>query len=192
MRRMAEEGRRMGTLVDDLLLLARLDEQRAVRHVPVRLDLFVADAVTDARAVEPMRPISLAAAPATVAGDDAQLRQVVANLLANARVHTPPGTPVDVTLAEADGLVRLVVADRGQGLVAGTEEEVFERFHRADGARTRASGGSGLGLSIVATIARAHGGRAWAESVPGQGASFTVELPVAHDQPAPEVVSAPT
>ena len=192
MRRMAEEGRRMGALVDDLLLLARLDEQRVVQHVPVRLDVVVADAVTDARAVEPGRPISLTALPATVPGDEPQLRQVVANLLANARVHTPSGTAVDVVVEGGDGVVRLVVADRGPGLAPGAEVEVFERFHRADGARTRANGGNGLGLSIVATIARAHGGRAWATSIPGAGARFTVELPSAGGEPSSPPVGRPS
>ena len=177
MRRMAEEGKRMGALVEDLLVLARLDQQRASLHAPVRLDLLVADGVRDARAVEPDRPITLESVVVTVPGDERQLRQIVANLLANARAHTPAGTPVEVCLEQVEGAVRLTVADHGPGLPPGAEEKVFERFYRVDGARTRSAGGNGLGLSIVATIAHAHGGRAWATSTPVTGAQFTVELP---------------
>ena len=177
MRRMAEEGKRMGALVEDLLVLARLDQQRASLHAPVRLDLLVADGVRDARAVEPDRPITLESAVVTVPGDERQLRQIVANLLANARTHTPAGTPVEVCLEQVEGAVRLTVADHGPGLPPGAEEKVFERFYRVDGARTRSAGGNGLGLSIVATVAHAHGGRAWATSTPVTGAQFTVELP---------------
>src|SRR3546814_1199533 len=116
MRRLGDEGRRMGALVEDLLLLARLDEERTVEHEPVRLDQLAADAVADAHAVEPDRPVELDLAPATVVGDESQLRQVVGNLVTNARVHTPPGTPIRVRVGVDEAGVRLDVSDDGPGL----------------------------------------------------------------------------
>jgi len=177
MRRLAEEGQRMGTLVEDLLLLARLDEQRPLDLGAVRLDVLAADGVQDALAVEPDRPITCDIEPATVAGDELRLRQVVANLLTNARVHTPPGTPIHVRVTSVEGTVRLEVADEGPGMPSEVVAHAFERFYRADGSRGRASGGSGLGLSIVDAIARNHGGRASVASTPGVGSRFVVELP---------------
>jgi len=182
MRRMEQEARRMGLLVDDLLLLARLDQGRPLETVPLALDRLVDDAVRDARAVEPDRPIDLAAEPVTVVGDDHRLRQVVGNLLANARLHTPPGTPVHVSLRATGDRVRLVVADDGPGLAPDVAARVFERFYRGDPARTRTRGGSGLGLSIVAAVAEAHGGRVSVDTAPGAGARFVVELPLAQEQ----------
>ena len=177
MRRMEQEARRMGLLVDDLLLLARLDQGRPLETVPLAFDRLVDDAVRDARAVEPDRPIELTVEPATVMGDDHRLRQVVGNLLANARVHTPPGTPVHVYLRSLGDRVRLEVADEGPGLGPEEAARIFERFYRADKARTRARGGSGLGLSIVAAVAEAHGGRVSVDTAPGAGARFVVDLP---------------
>jgi two-component system OmpR family sensor kinase len=180
MRRIEEEAARMGVLVDDLLLLARLDQGRALERNPVDLALVAADAVDDARAVEPDRPIDLDAPPSlVVSGDDLRLRQVFANLLANARQHTPSGTPVHVSVAGNGTIADLVVADEGPGLAPEQAERVFERFYRADAARSRAQGGTGLGLAIVAAIAQAHGGSASVESQPGQGARFRVTLPLA-------------
>ena len=192
MRRMEQEARRMGALVEDLLLLARLDQGRPLERVPVPLDEIVADAVRDARAVEPDRPIDLASEPVVVDGDEMRLRQVVGNLLANARVHTPPGTPVrvEVTASAAGeaggggGTARLVVADSGPGMEADVADRVFERFYRADASRARSAGGAGLGLSIVAAVAQSHGGRAGVETAPGQGSRFVVELPLAGAAPA--------
>jgi two-component system OmpR family sensor kinase len=115
-------------------------------------------------------------------GDDHQLRQVVANLLANAREHTPAGTPVHVSLAAADGQAVLAVADEGPGLPGGETEKVFEPFYRADPSRTRDTGGAGLGLAIVAAIVEAHGGTVAAASPPGGGATFSVRLPLAAAQ----------
>ena len=178
MRRLSDEGHRMSTLVEDLLLLARLDQQRPVERQPVRLDHLAADAVSDALAVEPDRPITLEAAPVTVLGDEQRLRQVVANLVANARLHTPAGTPVHVEVGVDGPTAHLVVADRGPGIPPSVVEHVFERFYRGDSSRVRTTGGSGLGLSIVEAIARAHGGRASAASTEGEGSRFTVELPV--------------
>jgi two-component system, OmpR family, sensor kinase len=186
MRRMAQEGRRMGALVEDLLELARLDQDRPIERAPVRLDLLVGDGVADAAAVEPDRPITVTASEAVVVeGDELRLRQIVANLLTNARVHTPAGTPVSVSLATVgEGLVRLEVADEGPGMPPEVVERVFERFYRADSSRVRASGGSGLGLSIVAAVAAAHGGRAWATSEEGAGSRFLVELPSSQEPPS--------
>ena len=178
MRRMEEEARRMGMLVDDLLLLARLDEGRPMERATVRLDLLVTDAVRDARAVEPGRPIELDAEPAVVVGDEHRLRQIVGNLLANVRVHTPAGSPVQVSVRPHDGHARLEVADQGPGLPPEVAHRVFERFFRGDASRTRARGGTGLGLSIVAAVAEAHGGRVAVETAPGKGARFIVEVPL--------------
>ena len=173
------EAARMGVLVDDLLLLARLDQGRALERRPVDLARVAADAVDDARAVEPDRPIDLEAPPGlVVTGDDLRLRQVFANLLANARQHTPARTPVHVTVVRDGESATLTVADEGPGLAAEQAERVFERFYRADAARSRAQGGTGLGLAIVAAIAEAHGGSAGVDSRPGQGARFRVTLPL--------------
>jgi two-component system OmpR family sensor kinase len=168
----------MGVLVDDLLLLARLDQGRPLERAPVDLTRVAADAVADAKAAEPDRPVSLATGdPVVVEGDEARLRQVAANLLANARQHTPAGTAVRVSVGTEDGRAVLEVADDGPGLQPEEAAHVFERFYRADPSRARASGGTGLGLSIVAAIAEAHGGTATVASTPGHGATFRVELP---------------
>ena len=190
MRRLSDEGHRMSTLVEDLLLLARMDQQRPVERRPVRLDRLAADGVSDALAVEPDRPISIEIAPVTVLGDEQRLRQVVANLITNARVHTPPGTPVHVVVAADGSTARLVVADRGPGMAPSVVDHVFERFYRGDTSRVRTTGGTGLGLAIVEAIARAHGGRASAASTEGEGSRFTVELPIAagdHQPPHSDV-----
>ncbi|HVE47038.1 MAG TPA: HAMP domain-containing sensor histidine kinase [Acidimicrobiales bacterium] len=179
MRRMEQEANRMAALTEDLLLLARLDQARTPERAPVRLDELVADAVVDARAVEPDRPIASALAPVVVEGDEAQLRQVVANLLANTRAHTPPGTPVEVAVNAHDGTARLTVVDHGPGMPPEVAAGVFERFFRADASRARAAGGTGLGLAIVEAIVRGHDGTVRVESEPGAGSRFTVELPAA-------------
>ena len=188
MHRIEDEATRMGVLVDDLLLLARLDQGRPLEREPVDLAAVVGQAVDAAHAVEPDRPLSLAVdSPVTVVGDPRRLRQVVDNLLANVRTHTPPGCPASVTVGSENGNAVLEVADEGPGIDAVAAERVFERFYRADSSRSRDNGGVGLGLSIVAAITDAHGGRVRAGPRPGGGASFLVELP--RQGPGPATVS---
>ncbi|MEA2235186.1 MAG: two-component system, OmpR family, sensor kinase [Solirubrobacteraceae bacterium] len=177
MRRIESEASRMGVMVEDLLVLARMDQGRPLDKAPVDLGRVVADAVTDARAVEPERPISLDSSDGlVVVGDENRLRQVAANLLANVRVHTPPDTPAHVRVWRSDNWIGLEVSDEGPGIDPAVRSRVFERFFRADPSRARKSGGSGLGLSIVAAIAEAHGGRARVGDG-ARGASIIVELP---------------
>lgn len=175
------EAERMSFLVDDLLLLARLDEGRPLEREPVDLAAVVREAVDAARVVEPGRPIDLVVEPAMVIGDATRLRQVLDNLLANARAHTPAGTPVSVELRLVDGSARLAIADHGPGLSEEQAARVFERFYRADSSRARASGGAGLGLSIVSAVTEAHGGTAEVRPTPGGGATFVIALPLAAD-----------
>ncbi|MFP5336563.1 MAG: ATP-binding protein [Actinomycetes bacterium] len=183
--RIEQEAVRMGGLVDDLLTLARLDEQRPLRSEPVDLLVLAADAVHDARALAPDRAVTLtgldgtpAPSPAPTLGDDARLRQVLANLVANAVRHTPAGTPVEVGVGVRDGWALWQVTDHGPGVPPEEAERVFERFYRTDSSRTRgAGGGSGLGLAIVAALVRAHGGAARVVPTPGGGATFEVALP---------------
>jgi two-component system, OmpR family, sensor kinase len=190
MRRIEDEGRRMGLLVEDLLLLARLDQERPLAQAPVDLLALVTDAVHDARAIAPDRPISLEVGrtdpPPVVTGDEARLRQVLGNLVMNAIKHTPARTPVTVRLGTetGDGAPRVVVevADEGPGMSAEVAEHAFERFYRADKAR-RSDGSTGLGLAIVAALVAGHAGRISVKTTPGQGATFRVELPTA-DAPA--------
>ena len=177
MKRIEEEATRMGILVEDLLALARLDEIREPRRQAVGLDALARDAVEDARATAPDREITLDApvVPA-VLGDPDQLRQVLANLLRNALVHTPPGTPIDVTVRDRDEAVELVVRDHGHGLPDGDPARLFERFWRAEGGRERGPGGAGLGLAIVGAIIEEHHGTVTASNAPDGGAVFTVRL----------------
>jgi two-component system OmpR family sensor kinase len=185
MQRIEAEATRMGLLVEDLLQLARLDQQRPLTVGPVDLAELAGDAVHDARAVQPDRPVSLLLDPSltdvpVVNGDEARLRQVIGNLVTNALTHTPVDAKVTVRLSEdpADaGVVVLAVSDDGPGLAPADAERVFERFYRADSSRTRAAGGTGLGLSIVASLVAAHGGRVELITAPGEGATFAVRLP---------------
>jgi two-component system, OmpR family, sensor kinase len=172
------ESERMSLLVEDLLLLARLDEGRPLEQEPVDLGEVVGEAVETARTVEPSRSIDLEAEPVVVLGDRDRLRQVVDNLLANVRAHTPVDGAVRVRVARNGTDAVLEVADSGPGLDEEEMERVFERFHRGDPSRSRASGGVGLGLSIVAAVAEAHGGSASADSEPGRGSTFRVCLPL--------------
>jgi two-component system OmpR family sensor kinase len=178
MRRIEDESARMGIMVEDLLLLARLDQDRPLERKEVDLSAVAADSVQDARAADPGREITLEAAGAvTVVGDEARLRQVMANLLANALVHTPPGTPVAVRALRNESHAVLEVADRGQGLTPEEAQQAFEPFFRSDPSRDRTTGGAGLGLAIVAAIAKAHGGSVEVAETNGGGATFRVLLP---------------
>ena len=191
--RVEAEATRMGLLVEDLLTLARLDQQRPLNIAPVDLLTLAADAVQDARIVSPGRPIDLIVAPGTaflVEGDEPRLRQVLGNLVNNAITHTPAGTPVRVKIASGTlerphedpvPAVLLDVEDDGPGMPAEQAQRVFERFYRADAARNRASGGTGLGLAIVAGLVNAHGGTVSVRTSPGTGADFQVRLPLSPD-----------
>ncbi|MCW2692048.1 MAG: two-component sensor histidine kinase [Mycobacterium sp.] len=172
------EADRMGGLVEDLLLLARLDSGRPLERSEVDVTRLLLESVVDARVLSPAHKwqLDLPDEPVTVVGDEQRLHQVVTNLLGNARHHTPPGTTVTVRASVADDGVRIVVHDDGPGLPEGLASNAFERFTRGDSSRTRASGGAGLGLSLVAAIAHAHGGSASVVSQPGS-TSFTVLLP---------------
>jgi two-component system, OmpR family, sensor kinase len=182
MRRIEDEAGRMGVLVDDLLLLARLDQGRPLARADVDLGRVAEDAVEAARAIEPSRPIDLRMeGRTTVVGDEGRLRQVASNLLDNARVHTPAGTAVHVRVRRDGAGVLLRVADEGPGLAPSVASKVFERFYRGDAARSRETGGAGLGLSIVAAIVQAHGGRVRASAADGSGAAFEVWLPASGD-----------
>ncbi|HEY3021061.1 MAG TPA: HAMP domain-containing sensor histidine kinase [Solirubrobacteraceae bacterium] len=180
MRRIEDEAQRMGALVEDLLTLARVDEVPDAPRAPLDLAELARDAVDDARATAPDRAIELRAdGPATVLGDPHQLRQVLGNLLRNALVHTPAGTPIDVAVARSGEQVVLEVHDHGPGLPTEDAGALFERFWRAEGGRERGKGGAGLGLAIVAGIVEAHGGRVGAANAPDGGAAFVVRLPAA-------------
>ncbi len=175
----SRESDRMKELVEDLLLLARLDEGQPLEREPVDLAELAAEAVDTARALDPSRPLDLQAAPAVVLGDRASLRRVLDNLLGNVRSHTPPDTPAHVRVSSVNGSAVLEVADEGPGLPQEELGRVFHRFYRADASRSRESGGVGLGLSIVAAITEAHEGTVAVAEVPGGGALFRVELPLA-------------
>jgi two-component system, OmpR family, sensor kinase len=205
MHRLESEASRMGLLVEDLLQLARIDQQRPLDMGPVDMLTLAADAVQDARIVAPGRPIDLEVAPGAaflVEGDEQRLRQVIGNLVNNALTHTPPGTPVRVKIASGTMIpphgsvggqegrasagvpvpaVVLDVEDDGPGMTAEQAQRVFERFYRADQARNRASGGSGLGLAIVHGLVTAHGGTVSVGTAPGRGADFQVKLPLSPD-----------
>ncbi len=178
MRRIEQESTRMGALVDDMLLLARLDQGRALAQDPVDLRALVADAAMDAQATAPDRVITVQAPRAIIVeGDEGRLRQVVGNLVRNAVVHTPPGSSIDIGLDRVSHEAVLTVADHGSGVPPEMAGRIFERFTRADSSRTRDSGGSGLGLSIVQAIVAAHDGRVELLTTPGGGATFKVSLP---------------
>ena len=182
----AETGR-MSRLVADLMLLANLDEGRPLERHPVELVSVAADAVHAASAIGEQWPIELVASDSVeVEGDAARLRQVIDNLLANVRAHTPPGTPAVVTIERRGSEALVVVADRGPGLGEAGMARAFERFFRGDSSRSRSSGGSGLGLAIVQAIVAAHGGSVEVRETEGGGATFVVRLPAAplEEEPA--------
>ncbi len=178
MSRVESESARMTTLVEDLLLLARLDSGRPVVHEPVDLSRLVADAVADSHVAGPEHKWLLEAPgePITVLGDSGQLHQILLNLLGNARTHTPAGTTVATTLSAADGWVTLSVVDDGPGIPPEILPEVFERFARGDTSRSRAAGSTGLGLAIVAAVVAAHSGRVMVASRPGR-TEFVAHFP---------------
>jgi two-component system OmpR family sensor kinase len=188
-RRIEDEAAHMGLLVEDLLMLARLDQQRPLDRSPVDLLPLATDAVEDARAVQPERPVRLELGnidpPPVVTGDEARLRQVLRNLVGNALQHTPGDTPVVVRVSTcaangvAPGRVLLEVADEGPGMKPEDMARVFERFYRADPSRNRSDGGTGLGLAIAGALAAVHGGTITLDTAPGKGARFCVELPLA-------------
>jgi len=178
MRRTEQESVRMASLVDDLLLLARLDEGRPLDRGAVDLGVIGVDAAADARAVAPDREITAEVAEdVTVEGDEDRLRQVVHNLVGNALVHTPPGTPVSVHVHNGGGRAVVEVHDDGPGMSREVADRAFERFARADASRSRHAGGAGLGLAIVQAIVVAHGGAVALQSAPGEGTTVRVELP---------------
>jgi len=191
MHRVEKEAARMGLLVEDLLLLARLDQQRPLVRQPIDLLSLAADAVHDARLLAPDRKIDLSVqsgAAFLVIGDDSRLRQVIGNLMSNALTHTPDGSPIEVSIGsgtldprmpDSAPAVTLDVIDHGPGMTPEQAHRVFERFYRADQARTRATGGSGLGLAIVSALVAAHGGVASVRTAPGRGATFRIALPLA-------------
>jgi len=186
LRRIEDQAAQMGLLVDDLLLLARLDQQRPLERVAVDLGVLAVDAVHDAHAMAPDRSVSLRLPSADgddsvavpVLGDEARLRQVLGNLVNNALTHTPEGAKIEVRLRTQGRFALLEVADTGPGLAPEQAQRVFERFYRADPARGRVSGGTGLGLAIVAALVAAHGGRVEMDTEVGAGTTFRVSLPL--------------
>ncbi|WP_459966700.1 sensor histidine kinase [Mycobacterium sp. MUNTM1] len=192
--RIESEASRMGLLVDDLLLLARLDVQRPLEHHRVDLLALASDAVHDGQAMDPGRTITMEVldGPGTpeVLGDEARIRQVLSNLVANALQHTPESAPLTLRVGTDGGDAVLEVADQGPGMSQEDASRVFERFYRTDSSRARASGGTGLGLSIVESLVRAHGGAVSVTTAPGEGCRFRVTLPRVSDVPASEPVHA--
>ncbi|MFZ4584076.1 MAG: sensor histidine kinase [Acidimicrobiia bacterium] len=183
MRGIQRETSRIGTLIDDLLLLARLDEGRPLERELVDLGALAEEAAEAARTVGPAWPIVVDAAPeVAVIGDHVALRQIVDNFLANVRTHTPEGTEATLRVTADGDQAVLVVSDVGPGMAPEDAAHVFERFYRADKSRTRASGGSGLGLAVVAALVQSHGGTVEVHSVMGEGTAFTVRLPLAPSQ----------
>jgi len=199
MERVEQESSRMGGLVEDMLVLARLDQQRPVERRPVDLLTLAADAVQDARIVAPSRSIDLTVgtgAAFLVLGDEPRLRQVISNLMSNALTHTPDGSPISVRIFTgyqqgnpAVPIAIVEVSDHGPGLTPEQASRVFERFYRADQARGRRTGGNGLGLAIVQGLIAAHGGTVSLDTAPGHGATFRITLPLAPEALATESVS---
>ncbi len=181
MSRIESESSRMGLLVEDLLLLARLDAQRPLERHRVDLLALAADAVHDAQSIAPKRKITMEVfdGPGTpeVLGDEARLRQVLSNLVANALQHTPESAGVTVRVGTDGDNAVLEVCDEGPGMTAEDAQRIFERFYRTDSSRARASGGTGLGLSIVDSLVYAHGGTVSVTTAPGHGCRFKVSLP---------------
>jgi len=189
MRRIESEATRMAAMVDDLLLLTRLERRHKDNtekpHTPVDLTVLAADAVQDATAIDHAREVRLIGlhgpvGPTVVLGDDAALRQVVTNLVANAIGYTPAGTPIEVAVGAQDGIAELQVIDHGDGIPPTLRERIFERFYRADESRNSERGGSGLGLAIVTAIVQSHKGEVEVQDTPGGGATFVAKIPSMH------------
>jgi len=179
--RIEKESIRMGSLVEDLLLLARMDQTPELAKEPVDLDNLIHEVVASARAAGPDHPITvdLPEGDNFVLGDSTRIHQAVANLLANARTHTPSGTPITVSIKQRESETTITVADKGPGLSHADQEKIFERFYRADTSRARTKGeGSGLGLSIVDAVMKSHGGSVSVLSELGQGCEFTLHFPI--------------
>jgi two-component system OmpR family sensor kinase len=179
--RIEKESIRMGSLVEDLLLLARMDQTPELAKEPVDLDNLIHEVVASARAAGPDHPITvdLPEGDNFVLGDLTRIHQAVANLLANARTHTPSGTPITVSIKQLESETTITVADKGPGLSHADQEKIFERFYRADTSRARTKGeGSGLGLSIVDAVMKSHGGSVSVLSELGQGCEFTLHFPI--------------
>jgi two-component system OmpR family sensor kinase len=174
----------MGSIVDDLLLLSKLDRGRELNDDEVDLTGLLEDSARDARAVQPDRMITVSA-PATlgVIGDSFRLQQVLAALVYNALVHTPLDTPIELSGQMADEFVMVEVRDHGPGMDAESESHAFERFYRGDPSRSRHTGGSGLGLAIAKSIVEAHGGRITLQTEPGHGCRFVITLPMRSSRP---------
>lgn len=183
MRRIEDEAHRMSTLVEDLLMLARLDQEQALELTQTDLAVIAADAVQDARAIDPERPLTLVGRsgrvrPVELRADERRVRQVVTNLVVNALRHTAPGSPIEVVIGKLPGGIALLeVRDHGPGIDPATAEHIFERFYRTDASRNRGTGGTGLGLAIAAAIVAAHRGEITLRPTPGGGATFVVQLP---------------
>jgi two-component system OmpR family sensor kinase len=176
MRRIGQEAARMRVLVQDMLVLAHLDEGRSLSRQPVDLSVLASDAAMDAMAIHPSRRVEVDAPPQSVVmGDETRLRQVVANLVNNALIHTPSSANVRVSVEKSDGAGVLSVADNGQGMTPEEAEKAFDRFWRAS--PSRSGRGSGLGLSIVRGVVEAHGGTVSLKTAPGQGTEVRVTLP---------------
>ncbi|MEU7164538.1 HAMP domain-containing sensor histidine kinase [Streptomyces morookaense] len=185
LQRIQSETQRMSGLVDDLLLLARLDAGRPLAREAADLTRLALDAVDDARVAAPGHHwlLDLPEEPVTVTGDEHRLHQVIANLLANARTHTPSGTDVTLSITASPAGTELTVTDNGPGIPEALQPEVFQRFTRADHNRSRASGSTGLGLAIVEAVVTAHGGTVGVTSRPGHTA-FRVRLPAPRQEPS--------
>ena len=180
------EAARMSVLVDDLLLLARLDQHPTMTASDVDLVEIARVAADSSQMIDPTHPVEVAAnAPVIARGDPDALRRLIDNLLGNARAHTPPGTSTRVTVSSGDQAIELAVSDDGPGLPDDLIDHAFERFSRADASRSRDAGGSGLGLAIVAAITEAHGGRVAVANIPGSGARFVVTLPAPQRRTTP-------
>ncbi|WP_166850600.1 HAMP domain-containing sensor histidine kinase [Isoptericola sp. BMS4] len=184
MGRIEDSARRMSTLVGDLLVLARLDEGRPLRRDPVDLVAMTHDAAQDLHALDPERAVAVTGldgtdvpSSLTVTGDQDRLRQVLTNLVGNVARHTPAGSPAELAVGAADGQAVVEVRDHGAGITPEQAERVFERFYRADSSRNRSSGGSGLGMAIVAAIVGAHTGHVSVRETPGGGLTVQVRLP---------------